>query len=387
MKQKTITYLSTIKEEIFSLSQFVYKNKELPFKEKKTCEYIINLLKKFNFKVEKNFLNINTSFFAQIGEGHPKVCYICKYSASKEGHIYGNNLNAAISIGCALAMQNIISEIGGSITVVGCPGDNFNGAELAIARENTFKDIDIIMCPHVYNETLESGTSCALIPFEITFKSRKTSEEGEISSSTLDACLLTFNILNSLIKNNNNLYSIDGLSINSLDGPYNLHPEASLRFYIRGNTLSNCECLESSIKDILKGLSNILNVDVYTHMFELPCRELLTNKSLSRVFSHNLKECGIIDIDCCRNIPYGLSIGSISHTTPCIYPSISICNSSEDNIQFPSKEFELLTLSDFAKSQCLKIIKSICLTSIDIIEREDLLREMTIEMYDNKKSK
>lgn len=384
MKQKTISYISTIEEEILSLSQFIYNNPELPFKEEKAYNYIVSLLKKFNFNVKDNFLDMDTSFFAQFGEGHPKICYICKYSASNEGHIYGNHLNAGITVGAALALCQAIPKIGGSVVIIGCPGNLFNGGELILTKQGAFKDMDIIMCPHVYNDTLESGTSAGLIPIEISFTSMEDLEEGDANSSPLDACLSVFNILNLLIKNNKDLYSIDGIQIKSSDRPYGIHSKAYSRFYIRSSNLCHCEKLERDLRKVLDSICTTLKVEYKIGLFDTPCEELLTNKSLSRLFTNNLKECGIIDVECCRDIPYGLSIGSISHTTPCIYPSISICEN--EKIKFPSKSFEALTLNSFAKEQCFKAIEALCLTSIDIIEREDLLREITVELHNNSKS-
>ena len=144
MKQNILSFLCTIKEDIFSLNKYLYDISENCFNEYKSCEYITNLLRKYNFKVESNFQNISTAFKAQIGTGHPEVCFICKYSTGDEsGHVFGNNANAAMSIGAAIGLSHVIDKVGGSIIIIGCPGKYSNGAEIIMTREKVFEETDV----------------------------------------------------------------------------------------------------------------------------------------------------------------------------------------------------------------------------------------------------
>jgi len=72
---------------------------------------------------------------------------------------------------------------------------------------------------------------------------------------------------------------------------------------------------------------------------------------------------------------YPLGIGTVSHTTPTIYPSI--CISDNKSIHCPSVEFRDLTISEHAESNIWKAIEALSLTGIDLIERKDLIYEST----------
>ena len=171
MKQEIISYISSIKEDIYNLSNYLYTNPETSYKEYKGCSYIINMLKAHDFKIQENYCNIPTSFYAQYGNGHPKICYICKYTSTENaGHIFGNNVNASISIAAALGLSKVISKSGGSVIVLGCPGEYSNGAELTLTKEKCFEDIDVIIAPHCDITNAESGTSMATIPIKIKYK-------------------------------------------------------------------------------------------------------------------------------------------------------------------------------------------------------------------------
>ncbi len=190
--------------------------------------------------------------------------------------------------------------------------------------------------------------------------------------------MFILNTLSQLLKGLNNSCSIDTVSIKNVSSCPNSLSESEVKFYLRATTLTEAKVLEKTIVDFIQSMSQIMNITGEISLFELPSEELLTNKSLSRIFTHNLKECGIINIDCCKNALYGLGIGSISHITPCIYPSISITEKSL--ISCPSPVFALETQTDFCKNNMIKAAEALAITGLDIIEKQDLLKEITLEL-------
>jgi metal-dependent amidase/aminoacylase/carboxypeptidase family protein len=338
------------------------------------------MLKSHDFNIQENYCNIPTSFYAQYGNGHPKICYICKYTSSENlGHVFGNNVNASISTAAALGLSKVISKIGGSVILLGCPGEYSNGAELTLTKDKCFEDMDVIIAPHCDISNAESGSSMATIPIEIKFNKDITNKDNEISSfSSLDAYLITLNTISQLLKGLNNNFSIDTVSILNASSAPNCLSKSECKFYIKANKLIDAKVFKKTIIAFMESISTIMNITGDVSLFELPCEELLTNKVLSRVFTHNLKECGIINIAPYKEALYGLGIGSISHTTPCIYPSISITDKS--TVSCPSPEFALETQTDLCKNNMIKAAVALAITGLDIIEKEDLLKEIIFEL-------
>ncbi|MGH4125932.1 MAG: M20 family peptidase [Clostridium sp.] len=380
MKQKIISYLSTIKEDIYSLSKYLYDNPETSYKEYKGCSYIINMLKDHDFEIQESYCNIPTSFYAKYGSGHPKICYICKYTSTENvGHIFGNNVNASISTAAALGLSKVISKIGGSVILLGCPGGYSNGSELTLAKEKCLEDMDVIFAPHCDISNAESGTSMATIPIKIVYKQDTNTKNKDIGNfSSLDAYLFILNTFSQLLKGLNNNCSIDAISINNASSCPNLRSQSEAKLYLTAAKLTEAKVLEKTMVDFIQSMSEITNMTADFSLFELPSEELLTNKSLSRIFTHNLKECGIINIATHKNATYGLGIGSISHITPCIYPSISITDKSL--ISCPSPAFALETQTDFCKNNTIKAATALAITGLDIIEKQDLLKEIIVEL-------
>ncbi|HEY8892972.1 MAG TPA: M20 family peptidase [Clostridium sp.] len=375
MKQEIISYISSIKEDIYNLSNYLYTNPEPNYNEYKGYSYIVNMLKTNNFEVQENYCNIPTSFYAQYGSGHPKICYICKYSSTDNlGHLFGNNVNASISVAAALGLSKVISKSGGSVILLGCPGDYVNGSELTLTKEKCFDDMDVIISTHCDITNAESGSSMATIPIKI-----KYNQNNNLNNlSSLDVYLFILNALSQLLKGFKNGCCIDAISMNNITSCLNSFSKSEVKFYIRATNIIEAELLERTIVDFIKSTSTIMNITYDISRFELPSQELLSNKCLSRIFTHNLKESGIINIACCKNTLYGLGIGSISHITPCIYPSI--CITENPLISCPSPLFALETQTDFCKDNMIKAAEALAITGLDLIEKQDLLKEIRFEL-------
>lgn len=383
MKQQIISYVSTIKDELISLNNYLYDNCEEAFIETTSCEYIVGLLKKHTFEVIENFLDIKTAFYASFGSGHPKICYLCKYSGFPDGHIYGNNISTTMSIGAAIALASVTELIGGSVVLIGCPGDHMNGAELSMVKENVFDDMDIIISPTSNINTIESGDSKASIPLKIIYSCDYHSTLSNNSlNPALDACLLTFNTLSMLIKSSCSKCLIDDVSIEALHCLTDGKQKAEVSFSIKSSHLKYSEDLELKLRNFVNSSSSILGVEVSISLHGMPTENLLSNSTLSRLFTHNLKESGIINISSKEDNNLGLGIGTVSHTTPCIYPSIGI--TQNQNVTLPSIEFGKETLTEFAIKQMLYAINALAITGVDIIEKIHLIEDMNIELHNMK---
>lgn len=381
MKQEMISFLSTIENEIKDLCNYLYSNPEPSYKEVNSCNYICNLLSKHNFDIIKNYLSIDNSFYASKGTGHPKICFLCEYDAIENyGHITGHNALSSISVAAALTIGHIINKIGGSVILIGCPGEYLGGTKTLMTKQGAFDDIDVVMECHPDIVTCESGTSSSIIPLNVKFIGNSgLSFLNKGNYNSLDAILLTFNIMNALSKGFPRDVEINSILSKGGSTPLLIPIESEAKFYIRASSTSIGELAENKLREIVGYVSNLTHIPHSISLYESPNEELITNRTLNRLFSHNLKETGIISIGSPKNISAGLSIGIVSKKVPCIHPYISMCD--DPNIQYGSQEFADCTISEFAFSQIKKSALALAFTSADLIEKEDLLLEIKTEFY------
>ncbi len=381
MKQEMISYLYTCTDDLYELTTYLYNNPESSYNEFNSYRYICDFLKKYNFIVEENFLNLKTAFRATVGAGYPRICFLCEYDAiPNEGHLTGHNLLTSTSIGAALTLAKVIDRIGGSVVLIGCPGEYLGGTKSLMAKQGIFEDIDVVLEAHPDISTYESGSSSAIIPLKIKFLGNSgLSFLNKGTYTSLDGILLTFNILNSILKG-----FPEGVEINSILSqggftPLILPLESEAQFYIRSKDYDMALLAENKLREIAIYVSKLIRVQYSFSLYETPSEELITNRTLNRLFSHNLKENGIINIDCAKDVQSGLSIGSVSRVVPCIHPGFSIVN--DNSIKYGSKEFCDSTLSQFALEQSIKAAQALAFTGFDLITNEILLKEVKAEFF------
>ena len=377
MRQEVISYLSTEKEDLFNLCKFLHDNPEDSYKEYDACKYICNFLRDRDFDVREKFLDLDTAFYAKKGNGYPKICFLCEYDAikSKGGHITGHNLLTTISITSALGLSKVIEKSGGTVILIGCPGEYLGGTKSTYVRQGIFDDIDVVLTTHPDIITSESGTSKAIIPLKVTFKGHDGLSFLDFDSFTsLDGTMLTFNVINALSKGFCKKANIHTILSQGGVTPLLRPVESEGKLYIRAESTKTAKCIENKIRNIVSCISDTMNLESCVELYEPPNEELLSNQILNRLYSHNLKENGIINIGKPRDIDAGLSLGTVSHKVPCIHPYINIVDNV--NIDYGTKEFADATISSFAQEQALSASYALISTALDLIESDFLLSEV-----------
>ena len=377
MRQEVISYLSTEKEALFNLCKFLHDNPEDSYKEYDACKYICNFLRDRDFDVREKFLDLDTAFYAKKGNGYPKICFLCEYDAikSKGGHITGHNLLTTISITSALGLSKVIEKSGGTVILIGCPGEYLGGTKSTYVRQGIFDDIDVVLTTHPDIITSESGTSKAIIPLKVTFKGHDGLSFLDFDSFTsLDGTMLTFNVINALSKGFCKKANIHTILSQGGVTPLLRPVESEGKLYIRAESTKTAKCIENKIRNLIACISDTMNLESCVELYEPPNEELLSNQVLNRLYSHNLKENGIINIGKPRDIDAGLSLGTVSHKVPCIHPYINIVDNV--NIDYGTKEFADATISSFSQEQALSASYALISTALDLIESDFLLSEV-----------
>ncbi|WP_415279177.1 M20 family peptidase [Clostridium perfringens] len=377
MRQEVISYLSTEKEALFNLCKFLHDNPEDSYKEYDACKYICNFLRDRDFDVREKFLDLDTAFYAKKGNGYPKICFLCEYDAikSKGGHITGHNLLTTISITSALGLSKVIEKSGGTVILIGCPGEYLGGTKSTYVRQGIFDDIDVVLTVHPDIVTSESGTSKAIIPLKVTFKGHDGLSFLDFDSFTsLDGTMLTFNVINALSKGFCKKANIHTILSQGGVTPLLRPVESEGKLYIRAESTKTAKCIENKIRNLVACISDTMNLESCVELYEPPNEELLSNQVLNRLYSHNLKENGIINIGKPRDIDAGISLGTVSHKVPCIHPYINIVDNV--NIDYGTKEFADATISSFAQEQALSASYALISTALDLIESDFLLSEV-----------
>lgn len=385
MRQQITGFIESIKDELIQISRFIHDNPETAYKEYKAQDVLTKVLQKYGFEISKNFLGLGTEFKAVYGSGSPTIAYLCEYDSLPEiGHGCGHNIIGTASAGAAIGLSKVIQKTGGTIVVFGTPGEESSGAKVTMVEKGVFDGIDAAMMVHPSDTTAESGTSLALDAIEFTFsgKTAHAAANPEQGINALNACIETFNLINALRQHVTPDVRIHGIIAEGGVAPNIVPDRAVARFYVRSLKRSYLNEVTEKVKNCARAAAMGVGAGLNIENYEFSYDDMITNQTLSRIFSHNLKESGIIDIKGPGSSIGSLDMGNVSHVIPAIHPYIKICDTG---IAGHTREFAEFAISPLAGENMIKAACALALTGYDIITNHDILKEIK-EEFKNQKS-
>lgn len=380
MKEQILNQIKNLKPELKDLSNYIYNNPELGFKEFKSSKAHIDLLKKHGFTVEENYLNYKTAFKAVYTSKKPgpTIAYLVEYDALPGiGHGCGHNILGTTSTGAGIILKNLLDDLGGRVYVLGSPAEETSGVKVDMVESGSFNDVDIAMMAHPDGENQRSGSSLDLYPLEFIFKGKTAhaSSAPEEGINALDACIQTFNNINALREHIYESSRIHGIIKDGGQAANIVPDKAVAQFYVRTPRFGYMDTLKEKVINCARAGALATGCELEIVNFEKPYKAMVTNETLSNLFNNNFIDIGAKNI---RDKKLGGSIdmGNVSQVCPAIHPYFSI---SDDTITPHTREFAASTLEEKAFIGMEKTIYSLVKTAVDIIENPDILKEIKIE--------
>ena len=379
---------SEIFGDLKELNEYIYKNPELGRKEFKACEAHKNLLKKYGFEVEENYIGIPTAYLAKYSSGKKgiKIGYLAEYDALPEiGHGCGHNILGTTSIGAGILLKEYIDEFGGEVLIFGTPAEETFGAKVDMAEAGCFDDIDVAMISHPTGKNHEkSGTSQAMEALQFTFRGKTAHAAGDPYNgiNALDGVIQFFNSVNALRQQTKTSARIHGIISNGGEAANIIPDLAVANFYVREATTKEMLKLSERVKNCAKGAALATGTSLEIENYEYTFKHLVTNEKLSSIYTKNLELQGIKDIPI--SDPTGSSdCGDVSHHCPTIHTYFPI---SKCELTGHSLEFAKSTITEEAYKGMKEAIFALVMTGKDILSDPNLLKEIKDEFNQMKKT-
>lgn len=379
---------SEIFEYLKELNEYIYENPELGRKEFKASKAHKDILKKYGFEVEENYIGIQTAYLAKYSSGKKgaKIGYLAEYDALPEiGHGCGHNILGVTSIGAGILLKEFVDEFGGEVLIFGTPAEENFGAKVDMAEAGCFDDIDVAMLSHPTGKNHEkSGTSQAMQALQFTFKGKTAHAAGDPYNgiNALDGVIQFFNSINALRQQTKTSARIHGIISNGGEAANIIPDLAVANFYVREATTKEMLKLSERVINCAKGAALATGTTLEVENYEYTFKHLVTNEKLSSIYTKNLELQGIKDIP--MSDPSGSSdCGDVSHHCPTIHTYFPISNCE---LVGHSIEFAKATITDEAYQGMKEAIFALVMTGRDILSDKNLLKEIKSEFNEMKKT-
>ena len=167
-KQGVIKYLEERASDFYALSDKIWGNAEIRFKEKESVKDYVSFLEKEGFSVTVGLAGLKTAFSATWGSGKPVIGFLGEYEAlpglrqkagvaekspieeNGNGHGCGHNLLGVGALMGAVGYKHFLESEGKSGTVIyfGCPAEEGGSGKTFMAREGCFNQLDAALSWH-----------------------------------------------------------------------------------------------------------------------------------------------------------------------------------------------------------------------------------------------
>lgn len=380
LKAKVQEQVEFQRQELLELSQKIHASPELGFQEEKASAWLTEYLERQGFHVERGISGLPTSFRASFGRGKPIIALLAEYDALPEiGHACGHNIIAASSAGAAVASKFMVNKLGGTIQVLGTPGEEMFGGKIIMIESGDFDEVDVAMLVHPGTRNMAVTQALACISLEVEFlgKAAHAAACPEQGINALEAMILSFNAINALRQHIPEKARIHGIITHGGEAANIVPAHSAARFLIRAQDASYLEELKEKVLNCFTAAALATGSRLEYYWGERVYAPMKSNLTLARLFSYNLQLLGRQLEPFQPRFGFGSTdMGNVSQVVPALHPSIAIASSE---VSTHSPEFAQAAISEDGNKGLLDAAKALAMTVADLLWEPETLAEVKKE--------
>jgi amidohydrolase len=369
LKLKAKDSVESQRQHLIRLSLSIHDNPELGFKEEKAAAWLTSYLEDNGFHVERGIAGLATAFRATYGQRGPRIALLAEYDAlPKIGHGCGHNIIGVSAVGAAVASKFIINQLGGSIIVMGTPGEEGLGGKIDMMKAGAFKEIDVAMIvhPNTRNMPTEEALACSTLEAEFFGRPAHAAGQPHKGINALDAMILAFTSINSLRQHIRGDARIHGIITDGGEAPNIVPAHSAAVFLVRALDEDYLAELKDRVLNCFTGASVASGARLEYRWRDRIYTPMKNNMILAKLFKQNLESLG-------RQVEafdprFGLGstdMGNVSQVVPSIHPTIAI---APREVLVHTPDFATAAASDAGHQGLLDAAKAMAMTVCDILQ-------------------
>jgi len=387
LKVSVVNELDARSQELGELSLKIHSNPELAFQEFKAAAWLTEYLEENGFSVERGICELPTAFRGTYGRGEPVIAILAEYDALPElGHACGHNLIATSSIAAGVASRLAVDRFGGSLLVIGTPGEELYGGKAVMAERGAFSDVDMAMIVHpgVVNAATIQSLACQTLDVEFFGKAAHAAARPEAGINALDAMTQSFTAINALRQHIKDKARIHGIITNGGEAPNIVPAHTAGSFIVRAEDDEYLDELKERVINCFIGAATATGAKLEYRWGEVRYSSMINNQSLARLFRRNMQSLGrrmhLID----SSGGFGSTdMGNVSQLIPAIHPLVAL---APPGVLIHSPQFALAAAAEESKSYFLDAAKALAMTVVDLLASPETVSRVKKEFKRGKLS-
>jgi amidohydrolase len=380
LKKQVLQEIETHRSELINLSLKIHANPEIGFQEVKASRWLTDYLEGNGFKVERNFCDLPTAFKASYGKGKPAIALLAEYDALPQlGHACGHNIIAAAAVGAGIGTKVAVDQAGGSVVVIGTPGEELYGGKATMVERGAFTDVDAAMMVHggTSNIAITRALACSSIEVEFFGKAAHAAASPHEGISALEALILAFNNINSLRQHIQDSSRIHGIITDGGEAANIVPAHSKAIFLVRAEDEKFLAGLKERVLNCFVSASLATRARLVHRWGATSYACLYTNLNLAQLFIENIEPLGrrVQHSDPQRRFG-STDMGNVSQVVPAIHPFVAIAS---PGVCEHSPEFAAAAASEAGHQGLLDGAKALALTIVDLLSDTEAMSRVREE--------
>ncbi len=372
--------IDKIEADLIKLSKDIHSNPELCFEEFKAVNWLKEILKEHDFKIEDNSGGLETAFKARfkVKKPGPRVAFLAEYDALRgKGHACGHNIIATSAVGAAIGLSKVIKDLAGEVILLGTPAEEGGGGKIILLEEGEFDDIDYALMIHPGSINLigRGGLAASKLVIEFKGEAAHSSSPGD-GINALKALLEVFRGIDTLRSDFAKNTRVNGIITEGGEASNIIPDYAAAEFTVRATTRDGLEEVIEKIITVTKA-AHILTGAVPEVKEGIIYAERYPNMKMAEQFKMNMErlheKMNYPDPD----MNLGSSdIGNVTMELPAIHSYLKIV---EEDVPAHTEKFAEAAIAPRAEEVIIKAAKGLAMTGYDILTNPELREEINNE--------
>ena len=380
LKASVIGEIDTHRQQLNELSLKIHANPEIAFQEVKSATWLTEYLKENGFSIEQGICGLSTAFRASYGQGKPAIAILAEYDAlPKLGHACGHNIIATSAVGAGIAAKLAVDRFGGTVLVIGTPGEEMEGGKVFMVDRGAFDGVDVAMMTHpgVRNTATIRGLACQSLEVEFFGKPAHAAARPAEGINALEAMIQSFTAINSLRQHIKSSARIHGIITDGGEAANVVPAHSAGYFIVRAEDDDYLDELKQKVINCFTGAATASGARLEYKWGEVRYSSLRNNLTLAQLFRRNIQSLGrkmpLFD----SRVSFGSTdMGNVSQLVPGIHPLVAI---APVNVLGHSPEFASAAASEKGTRGLLDAAKALAMTVVDLVANPEIVTRVKEE--------
>jgi len=380
LKTSVIGEIDARRQQLSELSLKIHANPEIAFQEVKSATWLTEYLKENGFSIEQGICGLSTAFRASYGQGKPAIAILAEYDAlPKLGHACGHNIIATSAVGAGIAAKLAVDSFGGTILVIGTPGEEMKGGKVFMVDRGAFDGVEVAMMMHpgVRNTATIHGLACQSLEVEFFGKPAHAAARPAEGINALEAMIQSFTAINSLRQHIKSSARIHGIITDGGEAANVVPAHSAGYFIVRAEDDDYLDELKKKVINCFTGAATASGARLEYKWGEVRYSSLRNNLTLAQLFRRNIQSLGSKMPLSDPRVSFGSTdMGNVSQLVPGIHPMIAI---APVNVLGHSPEFASAAASEKGTLGLLDAAKALAMTVVDLVANPEIVTRVKEE--------